>query len=116
MKLSLKHVAVFSRIIVDIQDLDGHFYQTADLLTLYRNGWFVTERFGSILSLCKGKSNNEFANRFRRFKLLPDVSLEAFDTLWKQLAEEQFEKNKKFLLNNTRKPYTKKQKVNVNED
>lgn len=112
MKLSLKHVAIFGRITVDIQDLTGTFYKTATLLELYKDGWFVTERFGSVICICKKKAKDGFISRCRHFKT--DVNVDTFDLLWKPLAEQQFEKYKKYLLYNERKPYTKR--VNTDED
>lgn len=114
MKLSYKHMAIFGRVTVDIQNLDGHFYKTATLLELYKDGWFVTERFGSIISICKGNARDGFSNRFRLFRT--DVNLDTFDLLWKPLADQQFEKYHDYLLNNTHKPYTKIKKVNINEN
>lgn len=98
MKLTLKHVAIFGRIIVDTQDLNGSFYKTATLLELYKDGWFITERFGSVLSLCKPKANGEFMNRMRLFKLYPDMTFESFDALWQPLAEQIWNKHKNCLL------------------
>lgn len=95
-----------------MQDLNGTFYKTATLLELYKDGWFVTERFGSVICICKEKRSDGFINRFRHFKT--DVNLDTFDTLWRPLADQQFEKHKKYLLDNERKPYTKR--VNTNED
>lgn len=112
MKLSLKHIAIFGRITVDIQDINGTFYKTATLLELYKDGWFVTERFGSVICICKKKASDGFVSRCRHFKT--DINLNTFDLLWQPLAEQNFEKYKKFLLNNTRKTYTKRVITNEN--
>lgn len=112
MNLTLKHVAIFGRIQVDLQRLNGNMFKTIDLLTLYKEGWFVTERFGTVICMCKKKAKDGFICRCRHFKT--DVKIDTFDLLWKPLAEQQFEKYKKYLLNNERKPYTKR--VNTDED
>lgn len=101
MKLTLKHVAIFGRIIVDTQGLNGSFYKTATLLELYKDGWFVTERFGTVICMCKKKVKDGFMSRCRHFKT--DVNINTFDLLWKELAEQQFEKYKKYLLGETKK-------------
>lgn len=93
-------MAIFGRVIVDIQSLTGNFFYTADLLSLYKDGWFVTERFGHTLALCK-RSGNKFIHRFRLFKT--DVNLDTLDLLWKPLADQQYEKYKKYLLGTTKK-------------
>lgn len=96
----MKQIAVFGRITVDMQNNinSGGFYKTETLLNLYKEGWFVTERFGSILSLCKPKANGEFINRMKLFKLYPEMTFESFDALWKPLAEQKWEKHKNCLL------------------
>lgn len=111
MKLSLKHIAIFGRVIVDV-NRDGSFYKTIDLFSMYRDGWFITERFGSKLCMCK-KSSKGFMNRFYPFKT--EVNINTLDLLWKPIADKQFEKYRKILCENNRKPYTKK-RVNTNEN
>ena len=110
MKLSLKQIAVFGRTIVDLQNSNGAFYKTDTLLNLYKDGWFITERFGSVLSLCKTKANGEFMNRMRLFKLYPDITFESFDALWQPLAEQIWEKYKNCLLCDENTRYKRKNK------
>lgn len=109
MKLSLKHIAIFGRVIVDVQDTKGSFYKYTDLYTLYKGGWFVTERFGNTLCMCKRKCNGEFMNRYFKFKT--EINIDTLDLLWKPLADEQAERYKKYLLENQRKKYTYKRNI-----
>ena len=108
MKLTMKHMAIFGRVIVDLQGHEFKFFKCIDLYTMYKEGWFITERFGHLLCMCQ-KTRKTFKNKFFSFKT--EVNLDTLDLLWKPLAEEQFEKYKKYLLENKRKKYTYKRNI-----
>ena len=105
MTLTDEQKRIFRRTIVDLQK-EGNFYKTTTLYALYKDNYFVTERFGTTLSLCKCVGNqcggNHFTNSFLRFKTPVDLSY--FDTLWLTVEEEQYAKYKGYLLGERRRP------------
>lgn len=112
MKLTMKHAAIFGRVIVDLQGTDYKFFKYTDLYSMYKEGWFITERFGHLLCMCKKGKKKIFYNKFFSFKT--EVNINTLDLLWKQIAQDQYEYYKKYLTENPRKKYTYK-KVNTNE-
>lgn len=107
MKLSLKHTAIFGRVIVNLQGINSSFYKYTDLYTLYKGGWFITERFGNTLCMCKRKTNGEFMNKFFTFRT--EVNINTLDLLWKPIALEKQQQYSKYLFGKPeRKKYTYK--------
>lgn len=102
MGLTLKHAAIFGRVIVDIQDnSDNTFYKTQDLYSMYKDGWWVTERFGTRLCMVKKRSNGEFMNRFYPFKT--EINIDTLDLLWQQIRDEKQKQYEKYLLGKQKK-------------
>ena len=107
MGLTLKHAAIFGRIHVDIQDYsDCSFYKTKDVYTMYKEGWWVTERFGNRLCMVRKRTNGQFMNRFYPFKT--DVNLDTLDLLWEQIKTEKEKQYHNYLFGKERKKYTYK--------
>lgn len=97
MKLSLKHIAVFGQVNVDLMPLDCKLKKFTTLLDLYKAGWWVTERFGTIVTLVKQRSHRKdgFACRCRRIST--QVDLNTLDALSKEIADAKYEIYKKYL-------------------
>lgn len=99
MNLTDKQITVFKETIIDLQK-QTLFFKTTTLYELYNEGYFVTERFGNILSLCKKVGNTQegrhFSNIFLYFKTPYDRDF--FDSIWSPLAEEQYQKYKGYLM------------------
>ena len=99
MTLTDEQKRVFRKTIVDLQK-EGFFYKTTTLYALYKDKYFVTERFGSTLLLCKcvptRNGENHFLNVFYKFKTPVDFGY--FDTLWLPVEEEKYAKYKGYLL------------------
>ena len=97
MKLSLKHIAIFGRVKVNLQTVDCKAIKCITLLDLYNAGWWVTDRFGTIITLVKPKADlkDGFCCVCRR--IYTDVNLDTLDLLAKQIADAQYENYKKYL-------------------
>ena len=105
MKLTDEQIVVFKNTILDLQK-QTMFFKTTDLYSLYKDRYFVTERFGNILSLCKKVKNSQggghFTNIFLYFKT--PYEREFFDSMWQPIAEEQYRKYKGYLLGERKIP------------
>lgn len=77
--------------------LDCKLFKYVSLLDLYKQGWWVTERFGSTLTLVKPRAYKKdgFACRVRRFTT--DVSFDTLDEQIKIIADKKYECYKKYL-------------------
>lgn len=108
MKLSLKQIAVFGQVKVNVKSVDANSTVFTTLLDLYKAGWWVTDRFGTIITLVKPKAKLEqgFCCVCRRFTT--DVNLDTLDTLIDQIADAQYEKYKGMLETHAKK-YKRKQ-------
>lgn len=97
MKLSLKQVAIFGRVSVNVQSVDSKAIKCVSLLDLYKLGWWVTDRFGTIVTLVKPKAKlkDGFCCACRR--IYTDVNLNTLDLLTQQYADAQYENYKKYL-------------------
>lgn len=105
MKLTEEQITVFKNTIVDLQKQTA-FFKSADLYSFYKSGSFVTERFGTLLSICKcvgdARSGWRFTNIFLYFKT--PFGLDYFDSIWQPIAEEQYRKYKGYLLGERKIP------------
>lgn len=105
MNLTDEQIVVFKNTILDLQKQTA-FFKTADLYSFYKDKYFVTERFGNVLSLCKHvynlKGGGHFRNIFLYFKSL--YEREFFDSMWQPIAEEQYRKYKGYLLGERKLP------------
>lgn len=105
MNLTDEQKIVFKKTIVDLQK-QTMFFKTTTLYALYKDKYFVTERFGNILSLCKCVGNSSggshFTNIFLYFKT--PFNRDYFDSIWQPLADEQYAKYKDYLLGERKIP------------
>ena len=53
MKLSAKQIALFGQVRVDLNQIDSKIAQYTTLYELYQAGWWVTERFGTIITIVR---------------------------------------------------------------
>ena len=97
MKLSLKQIAVFGQVNVDLMPIDCKLFKYVTLLELYKSGWWVTERFGTVVTLVKQRSHRKdgFACRCRRISTQVDLNM--LDALTKEIADAKYEIYKKYL-------------------
>lgn len=114
MKLSLKQVAIFGRVKVNLQTVDSKAIKCITLLDLYNAGWWITDRFGTIVTLVKPKADKKdgFCCVCRR--IYTDVNLNTLDLLTKQYADAQYENYKKYLQSKQIEDKIKKSKENYN--
>lgn len=103
MKLSLKQIAVFGQVKVNVKSVDANSAFFVTLLDLYKSGWWVTDRFGTIITLVKPKAKLEqgFCCVCRRIST--DVNLDMLDSLTQQIADLQYENYKTILTSKTKK-------------
>ena len=90
MKLSAKQIALFGQVRVNITPLDSKIVYYTTLFNLYESGWWVTERYGTIITLVKPKTwfKDGFACITRR--IVTDVNLESLDAETKIIADRQY--------------------------
>ena len=99
MKLTDEQKIVFKNTILDLQK-QTMFFKTTDLYTLYKNRYFVTERFGNVLYLCKCVGNQKGGKFFKCIFLYfkSPYKRDFFDSIWQPIAEEQYKKYKSYLM------------------
>ena len=116
MNLSFKHIAIFGQVKVDVNSLDANLASYVTLLDLYKDGWWVTDRFGTIVTLVKPKKQlkDGFCCVCRRIST--NVNLDTLDLLTKQIADAKYEEYKQFLQSKKYRDKVKKSKEygNVN--
>lgn len=97
MNLSYKHIAIFGQVKVDVNSLDANLASYVTLLDLYKDGWWVTDRFGTIVTLVKPKKQlkDGFCCVCRRIST--NVNLNTFDLITKKIADVKYEQYKQFL-------------------
>jgi len=114
MNLSFKHIAIFGQVKVDINALDCNLSNYITLLDLYKNGWWATDRFGTIVTLVKPRSNlkDGFCCVCRRIST--NVNLDTLDMLTKQIADVKYEQYKQYLQSKKYRDKIKKSKEQCN--
>lgn len=117
MELSAKQIALFGQVRVNILSIDSNLVSYVTLLELYKQGWWVTERFGTNIMIVKprAKSKDGFSCLIKRIVPNPDVNLYALDAEIKIIADRQYEKYK-HRLDENRIKYKHLKKVNINEN
>lgn len=113
MRLTPRQIALFGQVRVNILALDSKFAKYITLLELYQNGWWVTHRFGSVITLVKPRSKIQSGFCCTCKKIDTTINLDSLDEQAKLIADIKYEKYKNFL-NNTKKRDL--HKVNINEN
>lgn len=114
MDLSFKHIAIFGQVKVDVNALDCTLTNYVTLLDLYKDGWWVTDRFGTIITLVKPRSKlkDGFCCVCRRISTT--VNLDTLDLLTKQIADTKYEQYKQYLQSKQYRDKIKKSKEQDN--
>lgn len=115
MNLSYKHIAIFGQVKVDVNSLDANLASYVTLLDLYKDGWWVTDRFGTIITIVKPKSKlkDGFCCVCRRIST--NVNLNTLDLLTKQIADAKYEEHKHYLQSKKYNDKVKKSKERFND-
>ena len=110
MKLSYRHIAIFGQVKVNLKAIDAQHTTYVTLLEFYQNGWWVTDRFGTIITLVKPRfqAKQGFCCICRRISTT--VNLDTLDLLIKQVADVQYEQYKNMLKSKEIKDKIKKSK------
>lgn len=114
MNLSFKQIAIFGQVKVDVNALDCALTNYRTLLELYQDGWWVTDRFGTIITLVKPKAKlkDGFCCVCRR--IITSVNLDTLDLLTQQIADVKYEQYKQFLQSKKYRDKIKKSKEQGN--
>lgn len=78
MKLSPRQMALFGQVKVNIMSPDSKLAKYITLLQLYKEGWWVTDRFGTIVTIVKPKVGNEGFCCYNK-RISTTVNLDALD-------------------------------------
>lgn len=97
MQLTFKHIAIFGQVKVDMSCLDSNLPSYTTLLDLYKDGWWVTDRFGTIITIVKPRKYNKDGFRCLCRRITTNVNLNTLDLLTKQIADEKYETYKNYL-------------------
>lgn len=106
MKLSARQIALFGRVRIILNNTEQKTNQNlapyATLLGLYKAGWWVTERFGTLITIVKEKTwkKDGFACIQRRIRT--DINLDSLDEEIKKIADKKYEKYKQRLMEKQR--------------
>lgn len=113
MNLSFKQIAFFGQVKVDVNALDCALTNYTTLLELYKDDWWVTDRFGTIVTLVKPRAHlkDGFCCVCRRIST--NVNLDTLDLLTKQIADVKYDQYKQFLQS---KKYSDKIKKSKEQD
>lgn len=116
MALSAKQIAIFGQVRVNIMAFNCTIASYATLLDLYRDGWWVTERFGTLITLVKPRSHDKdgFACVVKRIQT--SINLDSLDEQIKLFADKQYEKYRYRLEEDRTKLRLKKWKVTDGND
>lgn len=116
MKLSYKQIAIFGQVKVDVNALDCALTNYTTLLDLYKQGWWVTDRFGTIITIVRPRNNlkDGFCCVCRRIET--KVNLNTLDLITQQIAEIKYEKYKQYLQSKQYSDKIKKSKVDYGKN
>lgn len=113
MRLTPKQMALFGQVRVNVLSLDSNCAKYITLLELYKNGWWITHRFGSVITLVKPRCNLKSGFCCMCKKIDTDINLDSLDTQTKIIADIKYEKYKNYLNNSKKRDL---HKVNINEN
>ena len=114
MNLSLKQVAIFGQVKVDMLPPGSSLTKYITLLELYQDGWWVTDRFGSIITIVKPRNPLKYGFKCLCRQISTTINLDTLDLLTKPIAEAKYNRYKLYLQRN--KPYEKIKETKNEED
>ena len=111
MKLSPRQMALFGQVKVNIMSPDSKLAKYITLLQLYKEGWWITDRFGTIVTIVKLKVGNEGFCCYNK-RISTTVNLDALDQEIKRIADIKYIRYQNYLERKTKKIT----KVNIYEN
>ena len=105
MKLNYKQIAVFGQVKVNIKPMGAKSTAYTTLLDLYKDGWWVTDRLGTIITIVKPKPMLKYGFHCLCRHVSTDINLDTLDALTKPYAEIKYLQYKNYL--ESKKPETK---------
>lgn len=105
MALSAKQIALFGRVRVNMLPVDSNLVSYVTLFDLYKNGWWATERFGTLITLVKPRTHLKDGFSCVVKRIVTDVNLDALDEEIKVIADRKYEKYKLYLESKRRKKH-----------
>lgn len=115
MALSVTQIALFGQVRVNVLPVDSNLVSYVTLLDLYKNGWWATERFGTLIALVKPRAYEKDGFSCLIKRIVTDVNLDALDREIKIIADAKYEKYKSRLDENRRKCRLKNWKINESD-
>lgn len=112
MKLSPRQMALFGQVKVNIMSPDCKLAKYITLLQLYNDGWWVTDRFGTIVTIVKPKSNIKHGFCCYNKRISTTVNLDALDEEIKRIADIKYIRYQNYLERKIKKVI----KVNIYEN
>lgn len=97
MKLSFKQMAVLGQVKVNIRPIDCALKDYVSLLDLYKQGYWITQRFGTIIILVKPRANLKDGFSCTCKRIETTVSFETLDECIEQINDRQYRKYKDYL-------------------
>lgn len=116
MQLTFKHIAIFGQVKVDMNAPDCALANYTTLLDLYKAGWWVTDRFGTIITIVKPRAYRKDGFCYLCRRISTNVNLNTLDLLTKQIADEKYEEYKNYLQSKKGYAKIKKTKEDLNEN
>lgn len=101
MKLSARQIALFDQVRVDMAGINALPTYTT-LFKLYEEGWWVTERFGTLVTIVKPRKWNKDGFACLQRRIITSINLDSLDEETKKIADRKFEKYKQWLLEKRR--------------
>lgn len=117
MALSARQIALFGQVRVDISNIEQQpnkkLTPYTTLLELYNAGWWVTERFGTLITIVKEKAWEKDGFACLQRRIITSINYDSLDEEIKKIADRKYEKYKERLIEKQR---YKKLRVKLNED
>lgn len=114
MKLTYKQIAVFGQVKVDLYTTTSRLAKYTTLLELYKQGWWVTDRTGAIITLVKPKPMLKYGFCCVCRRISTSINLDALDEQTKPIAEAKYATYKKIL--ESKEPYHKLKNIEKDND
>ena len=102
---------LFGQVKVNIMSPDSKLAKYITLLQLYKEGWWITDRFGTIVTIVKPKVVNEGFCCYNK-RISTTVNLDALDQEIKRIADIKYIRYQNYLERKTKKVI----KVNIYEN
>lgn len=91
MGLSAKQIALFGQVKVNMVKSNSNLQAYVTLLELYNAGWWITERFGTIITIVKPRFREKDGFSCVAKRIITDINLDSLDIQWKLIADKKYQ-------------------------